>query len=321
MSKRTIVVEKGGLLTTIQDLGRFGSQRFGVVVGGVMDHDSARIANYLVGNDEHAAVLEMTMTGAVLTFQCNAIIAVCGGGLAPIIEGKPFAMWRTIRVKAGETLRFQSTGNGVRTYLAVNGGFFGESILGSESTYLRGKMGGFYGRALKKGDVIECKKTSGRIGWHRSLSPTEIPSYKTLETIRVILGPDRDFFTNEGIKTFLSSKYTIAQAADRMGYRFDGERIAHSRSANILSDSVTFGTIQVPAEGVPIVMMADRQTTGGYPRIAHVIAVDLPRLAQLKPGDAVYFTSVGLQEAHDLYRKRELFLKNLKVSSQCFVQC
>ncbi|HHY20943.1 MAG TPA: biotin-dependent carboxyltransferase, partial [Bacilli bacterium] len=315
MSKRTIIVEKGGLLTTIQDLGRFGSQQYGVVVGGVMDSFSSRVANILVGNDEREAVIEMTVIGAELKFLFDATIAVCGGGFIPMIDGKPCSMWKTIYVKEGETLHFKTTGIGVRTYIAVDGGFFAENILGSKSTYLRGGYGGYHGRSLKKGDVIACKQENWRVNRRLSLSPTMIPCYQTNEAIRVILGPDSDFFTSEGIDTFLTNQYTVSNEADRMGYRLQGEPITHSKSANILSDSVTFGTIQVPAEGLPIVMMADRQTTGGYPRIAHVITVDLPRLAQLKHGDDVYFTSVDLEEAQTLYREREFFCKNDRLAN------
>ena len=313
MTKRIILVKKAGLLTTIQDLGRFGSQQYGVVVGGVMDSYSARVANILVGNHQGEAVLEMTMIGAELAFECDAVISICGGGLQPVIDGYRYKMWQSIQVRAGQTLSFFGNNEGVRTYVAINGGFRGESILGSQSTYLRGRFGGNHGRPLQKGDTIKCGEAGQTIRIGQLLSPTAIPDYPTSQVIRVILGPDLDYFTKTGIDTFLSSKYTISKATDRMGYRFTGDAITHRKSANILSDSVTFGTIQVPEEGLPIVMMADRQTTGGYPRIAHVISVDLPKLAQLMPGNNVYFSKIELDEAQNLYAEREFFFKRLEL--------
>lgn len=317
MTKQEIIVEKPGLLTTIQDLGRIGYQQYGVVVAGVMDSFAARVANILVGNDDNEAVLEMTVIGPTLVFQGEATIAVCGGGLIPCIDGKRQSLWKTIHVKKGETLHFETTNEGARSYVAVAGGLNGETMFHSQSTYLRGRFGGYNGRALQKGDRLIWKKPKKQLPFSRQLVAHAIPSNKRTP-IRIVLGPDADLFSEEGLATFLTSEYTVSSASDRMGYRLEGEKIGGRNEGSLISDAVTFGTIQVTVEGLPIIMMADRQTTGGYPRIAHVITVDLRRVAQLNIGDSLTFTPVSLEEAHSQYRKREIFLKHLKMAGGMF---
>lgn len=315
METNIIRVLKPGLLTTIQDLGRYGYQQFGMVVAGAMDGFALQIANLLVGNNRDEAGIEITMVGPELLFLEDAIIALCGADLSPTLDGHPVPNWTSFHVKSGQILRFGHIRSGARAYLAVSGGLVIPAIMNSKSTYLKAGIGGIAGRALQKGDILRgtkhsfVKKIAGR-----RLATVEIPTYSSKEEIRVLLGPDQDAFTEEGIETFLSQRYTVSHESDRMGYRLTGPSIRHKDRADILSDAILFGTVQVPASGEPIILMADRQTVGGYARIATVISVDFSLLAQLKPNDQLYFRAVSLREAQELYMKQEGLLKMLSLA-------
>ena len=307
----TIQVKQAGMLTTVQDLGRWGFGRFGMPVAGVMDEYAARVANILLGNDESAPVLEITLLGPMLTFDAETAFVISGGDLQPRLNNAPAALWTVQRAREGDTLSFAGLKSGCRAYLAVAGGFQVKAVMGSASTYLRGKLGGYDGRALKAGDML----TTGQAASHKIISGLALPSDDfplERETIRVILGPQDDAFTPKGIDTFLSAPYTVTNEADRMGYRLEGPKIEHKSGADIISDGIAPGAIQVPAQGAPIIMLADRQTTGGYTKIANVISVDLPCVAQKKPGDVVRFEQVTVQEAQRLYREREERLRDLR---------
>jgi len=296
----------GGLLTTVQDLGRYGYERLGVPVAGAMDPFALQAANILVGNRPGEAALEITLVGPTLRATESCLIAITGADLSPRLNGQEMPMWMAVFVRKGWLIEFGERKSGCRAYLAVAGGIDVPPIMGSKSTYLRGGFGGFEGRALKEGDLIPI----GRPAYHLpSLAGNEfpadrIPEYSDAPEVCVILGPQDDHFTEEGIATFLSSEYKVSPASDRMGYRLQGPEIAHKGPTGIISDGIALGSVQVPADRQPIVMMADRQTTGGYPKIATVISADIPLLAQCVPGaSTVTFKAITVEEAQARYRE------------------
>lgn len=309
---RSIEVIKPGMLTLVQDLGRYGYQQFGVPVAGAMDQHAAAVGNLLVGNDRSAAVLEMMMLGPELKLGFDGYIALTGADLNPKINGGPVAMWQTLSVKAGDVLSFAGLKTGLRGYLAVSGGIDTPPVMNSRSTYTKAALGGYEGRALKAGDQLPVGAGSSEGALPVLAIPGEhIPVYGASKEVRVVLGPQDDAFTEAGIQTFLDSVYTVTNECDRMGYRLDGPSIEHVKGGDIISDGIAFGAVQVPGHGKPIVMMADRQTTGGYTKIAGVISVDLPLLAQSKPGDQIRFKKVTLDEAHGLLKAREKFFSEI----------
>lgn len=315
--KPALKVLKPGLLTTVQDLGRIGFQHTGMVVAGAMDAFSLQVANCLVGNRRGEAGLEMTVIGPELKALDDIVVALCGADLGPTVDGVPAPLWKSFVLERGSVLRFRGALSGMRAYLAVAGGICGENVMGSKSTYVRAKIGGIKGRPLRRGDVLERGEggaASRRIG--RSLSADWIPGWNRKEEVRVILGPQEEAFTPKGIRTFLGSEYQVTAQSDRMGIRLRGPEIEHRESADILSDAVSMGAVQVPADGQPIVLMADRQTTGGYAKIAAVISVDLPKLAQLPPGGHVSFREVGIEEAQELAVRQECFLHKLETAGR-----
>ncbi|NEU30224.1 biotin-dependent carboxyltransferase family protein [bacterium LRH843] len=291
MSQKLIEVVKPGMLTTVQDVGRYRHLKDGIVAAGVMDRYAYEMANRLVGNKGGEAVLECTLVGPRLRFLHNATISLCGADLSPQLDGESVRTWWAIPVKKGQTLSFGEARDGMRTYLAVRGGIDVPLVLGSRSTYLKGGLGGFKGRALQKGDILSCYggESDSEPLRSRGLNKAYIPNYMSGKPFQVILGPDEHRFSEKGIETFLLGQYKITQESDRMGCRLQGEQICHKDGADILSDAVTFGTIQVPGDGQPIVLLADRQTTGGYARIGHIVSDDLPRFVQQKPGTIIRF--------------------------------
>ena len=295
----SIHVLQPGLLTTVQDLGRTGQQQFGIPVAGAMDPRSAALANILVGNPQSAAVLECTLMGPRLQFDSPVFFAITGGDLSPALDGVPIPMYRTMQALPGQVLSFGTLRTGCRSYLACYGGIDVPLVMGSRSTYLKAAIGGFQGRPLKAGDRLPVGRTSKSLPNlnNRHLSPEFIP--RPIYTLRVVMGPQDDAFTAAGISTFLTQTYSLTNECDRMGYRLDGPPIQHRTSANIISDGMVFGAIQVPDSGNPIIMLADRQTIGGYTKIAAVISADFRLLGQLKTGDRVRFESVSIQEAQE----------------------
>ena len=309
----SITILNPGMLTSVQDLGRIGYQQYGVSVSGVMDPRSASIANILVDNDEGEAVLECTMMGPHLRFDAPNIIAITGGDLMPTLDGQPMPTYRAVTVQAGQridtyraipvnagqTLRFTMLRTGCRAFVAFAGGLDIPLVMGSRSTDMKAKIGGYQGRKLQKDDVIAFRapKTDLKNLGLRHTSPEFMPraEYK----LRIVLGPQDDAFTERGITTFLSSVYTLTPEFDRMGCRLDGELIEHVKSGDIISDGIAFGAVQVPSAGKPIIMLADRQTTGGYAKIANVISADFRILAQLKAGDKVRFEKVSIAAAQE----------------------
>jgi len=294
-----LLVVDPGLLTTVQDLGRYGHQRVGVPASGPMDRLALVVANRLVGNDDNAATLECTIKGPRLEVREPTIVAVAGAPMGFTVNGQEAPAWTAVGVRPGDVLGFQMASAGCRAYLAVGGGIDVPLVLGSRATYLRGRLGGFGGRALQKGDALPVglsRAGSAREG--RTVPAPLRPTYLAERECRVILGPQDDRFTPEGIQAFLEGPYDVTPQADRMGYRLKGPVITHARGHDIVSDGIPLGGIQVPGEGQPIVLLADRQTTGGYTKIATVIGVDIGAIGQTRPGQRIRFRRVTLEEAH-----------------------
>jgi biotin-dependent carboxylase-like uncharacterized protein len=296
----------GGLLTTVQDLGRAGYERYGMPVAGAMDTFALRVANRLVGNLPDAAALEITLAGPRLQVTEKCLIAAAGADLGLRVNGWDLPPWMAVFVRRGWVIEFVGRRSGCRAVLAVAGGIDVPPVMGSRSTYLSGGFGGFEGRKLLRADLVSI----GRVSFHlperagRTFPQRFIPGYSDAPQIRVVLGPQDDYFTAEGIATFLSSEYAVSSASDRMGCRLQGPKIIHKSETGIISDGIPLGAVQVPPDGQPIVMMADRQTTGGYPKIATVIGADMPMLAQCVPGQsAVRFKAISVEEAQAGYRR------------------
>ncbi len=296
-------VIKPGLLTTIQDLGRFGFQKYGVVTSGAMDPFAMQVANILVGNQRDEACIEITMVGPEFIVMSDFTMAITGADFNIRVNGEPISMWKSIQLKKGDHLVFGSARSGIRSYLSVSGGFDVPIVMGSKSTYIRAGIG----KAITKGDKLfgfVAKRKAG-VG----IFYTEIPTYRKEVEVRVVKGPHTDRFTKEGLNNFFNEIHTISPQSDRMGYQLESQPITHQNGADIWSDAIPFGGIQVPASGKPIILMADRQTTGGYTRIATVISVDIPKVAQLIPGGKIQFKEVDVDEAQNLLSERESFLK------------
>lgn len=329
----SIRVIKPGLLTLIQDQGRFGFRKYGVVTSEAMDPMALRIANMLVGNAEHLATLEMTLTGAELSFENDSLIAITGGDLSFTINGERLPMWRPIFIRAGTVMKGGGCRTGCRAYLAIAGGIEVEQVLGSRSTYARAGMGGYQGRSLQTDDYISVGVLSDvtlsfQEKWYRklerqtalkdwtsvdwSVSSDCLVIYRRYPHVRISRGTHFPLFTPESQQQLFHSSYKITSQSDRMGYRLQGDTLRLAEPIELLSEAVAFGTIQVPAEGYPIILLADRQTTGGYPRIGQVATVDLPILAQMKPGEEIKFTEITRDESEKLLIEREQFLHELQ---------
>lgn len=302
-----IKVLKSGLCTTIQDIGRIGYQQYGIPVSGVMDEFSFIVANYLVEADKNNAVLEIPYLGPTLEFNLDITIAITGANLSPKVNNQDVAMWKSLNIRKGDILSFGAVKSGARAYIAFAGEIDVSIVNGSKSTLLKSKLGGFDGRQLKMGDILEIKNPK-LLSKKNVLNKKYIPNYSNFEEIRVILGPQDDYFTESGIKTFLTSEYEITKDSDRMGMRLDGDIIEHKDKADIISDAAVFGSIQVPGNGKPIILLADRQTTGGYTKIGTVIKADLPKLAQMSPSHKIKFKELTIEEAQGEYIN---FYKNL----------
>lgn len=306
-------VVKPGLLTTIQDAGRYGYRKDGIIVSGAMDAHALKAGNMLVGNTAEEAGIECTLMGPFLLFEAGQLVAITGADLSAEVDGIPVPMWRPIYIDKGAILSFGQARSGCRTYLTVHGGFDLPKVLGSYSTYLRAGFGGFEGRALKTGDLIPFKSAAPdlKVGFNWSLSPKMYQRPED-EVIRVIKGPEFDEFHEKSIAAVLTEKFKISKEADRMGYRLEGAELKLKKKQEMLSSAVTFGTVQVTAEGNPIVLMADHQTTGGYPRILQVVSVDLGKLAQFQTGDFLSFEIITLAQAEALLISAEQEFKQLK---------
>ena len=303
-----------GLLTTVQDQGRLGYQRYGMPQSGAMDRFAQRLANILVGNDADAEVLECTLLGPKLRFHQANIFAICGGDFSPKLDGQSIERNRAYVAPAGSVLELAAAKSGARCYLAFHGGLAVDEEMGSKSTYIKGGIGGIHGRAAQNGDQVAFLAPTTQLPHlaERAVALDFGVRYMAAPTLRVVLGPQDDRFSTAGKQTLFHEAYQVSAENDRMGYRLDGPEIeaAPGCDGNIISDGIAFGSIQVPS-GKPIIMMADRQTVGGYAKIASVAAVDLPLLAQLKTGDTVRFCEVSIEEAQRLYREQCQLLQQL----------
>jgi antagonist of KipI len=283
-----VVVIKPGMLTTVQDRGRWGFQSSGVPVAGPMDPLSHRVANALVGNDADAATLEVTWLGPDLEFEDERVVAIAGADFSLTIEGRPMPSAAAFLVPAGARLRFGPRRSGARAYLAIAGGVAVPPVLGSRSTHVISAMGGMAGRSLRAGDRVPLGPASAASAVGAIPPPPEALS-DGIARLRVMAGPQHEYFTDDVFETLCSASYTVAANSDRMGFRLEGPRLVHKGSDDIISDATPLGVLQVPASGQPILLMADRQTTGGYPKVATLITADLTVAGQLAPGDRVAF--------------------------------
>lgn len=309
----TMTILKPGLLTTVQDLGRKGFQQFGVIVGGAMDSLSYRIGEMLL-QQEPSAALEFTLIGPTVQFNKDAVFCLTGANFLPLLNGKPCPMWKPVFAEKGSILKLSSCSEGARGYLHIKGGIQVEKVLNSYSTYIRAGIGGFEGRPLKKGDELPILESTPNDVGKWTVQPKDWISTDQEVVIRVVKGTEFDRFTDESLKAFENSTFTVSKEADRMGYRLEGERPLETKEKfDLYSEAVTFGTVQVPPSGHPIILMADCQTTGGYPKIAQVISADLPKLAQLQPFAKIRFQFISLEEAQKLKIQQEQALKRLKL--------
>jgi len=295
-----------GPQTTVQDLGRPGHLRDGIPPSGPMDVRAFVIANRLAGNPDGAAGLECTLLGPRFTVETACAIAVTGADAPVTVNGEAAPAWTTLVLAAGDTVRIGAARAGVRFYVAFSGGLDVPLALGSRATYLRGRLGGVEGRGLKRGDGLRVFPAPSPPA--RRLPALEVPSFEAEPEIRVVLGPQADRFTAEGIAAFLGGPYEMLPQSDRMGARLAGPRIVHARGHDIISDGIALGSIQVPGDGQPIVLLVDRQSTGGYTKIATVGSFDIGRIGQVKPGQRVGFRAVDVAEAHRLRRSWEAAL-------------
>ena len=323
----SLSILRPGLLTTVQDLGRPGYQKDGIAVSGALDAVALRVANLLVGNTEGAAGLEITLLGPRIRFDADHLLALAGADLSLTLNGRPVGLHRPVWVAAGAELAFGAPVAGSRIYLAVAGGVAVAPVLGSRATYLRAGLGGLHGRALRAGDQLPTAEPSAvglrlmqqlaknQTSWAQASwtpGPNLCPTPRPNPIVRAVRGPEYGQFRAESQRAFWEQPFAVTTEADRMGYRLQGPVLERLIDTELLSSAVTFGTVQVPASGQPIVLLADRQTTGGYPRLAQVITADFPALAQAAPGQVLRFQEVSLAEAQALYLAQERRLRALQ---------
>lgn len=311
-------IKNPGALTTIQDLGRFGYMNKGFSPSGAVDTFSMKVANALVGNSPGEAVLEATMLGPSIQFHGSAVLAVTGADMDLKLNGVPGPMYRAFSVKAGDLLSFGYARSGCRTYIAAAGGINIEPVLGSRSTNLKCGLGGFHGRALRTGDCMELVREMKSLSFmdRRFYEPGReefraAVSADGLPVLRAVRGPQDEYFTEKGLRTLTESVYTVTNDSNRMACKLTGEPVEFVNSGDIISDGITTGSIQVSSGGMPIIMLADHQTTGGYAKIGTVISVDIPVIGQRKPGEKVRFAFVTVEEAQKLYMQEQRLLKSL----------
>ena len=305
MADHSLLVVEPGLLTTVQDLGRPGAMRFGVAPGGALDRAALILGNRLVGNPAGAAGLEITFLGPRLRFGAATVVALTGADLGATLNGAAAPCWVPVSVAAGDEIGFAPPVNatGARAYLCVAGGIAVAPVMGSRSTDLFGGFGGWRGRGLRAGDHLPLGEAGAPLAdlpRLRLVAPP--PRHDPTDPVRIVLGPQQERFTDEGLATFLGAAFAVSAKADRMGVRLTGPAIAHHHGADLISEGIAHGAVQIPGDGAPIVLLAARQTVGGYPKIATVIGADLDGLGQRRPGDPVRFIAVDVPAARALTR-------------------
>jgi antagonist of KipI len=298
----TIYVQSPGMLTTVQDLGRFGYGPIGVSPSGAADPLSLRIGNLLVGNLEGDAALEITMLGGSFTFPEGALVAIAGADFECSIP-----MWKAHRLQPGETLKIGGARSGARCYLCVHGGIAVKALLGSASTHL---LSGLGGQLVKRGDVLPIGES--RNARPRTISQGFLDLLKPRKSIRATIGPQSDWFSRDSVRTFFTSAYTVTDDSNRMGLRLEGPALETPQRGQMISEGVSLGAIQIPASGKPIILFVEQQTTGGYPKIANVISADLPSVGQLRPRDEIRFELATPEAARAFVRDQEELIVNLK---------
>jgi antagonist of KipI len=304
-----IHVKEPGLLTTVQDLGRYGYSHLGISSGGAADRLAMRIANLLVGNAENAATLEMTLAGATLEFDEANVVALAGGECHCRIGGETAPMWQAVRVPTRGDLACDGMKTGARLYLAAQGGLDVRPMMDSASTNLAGHFGGLEGRRLRKGDVLGVRRGSNsRV---RTLKPGVVERLYSRGPIRVTPGAQHDWFGPQAFDKFLSCPYSVSEESNRSGLRLKGQPISPRVRSQLLTEGVSLGAIQVPQDEQPIILFVDQQTTGGYPKIANVISADMHRVGQLRPREQLRFAEVAIPEAIRLLREQEEWLKQI----------
>ncbi|TKI55662.1 biotin-dependent carboxyltransferase family protein [Brevibacillus antibioticus] len=331
----SIEVITPGLCTTVQDTGRFGFQQVGVSVSGGMDKQAVQIANMLVGNQQTDAVLELTMKGPSLLFHKDMLIAICGGDFKVTINNRSVLPNRAVWIRSGSILKFGLAKEGCRAYLAVAGGWDVPLVMGSRSTNLRGGFGGLAGRMLAAGDQLvqrspgsfsqflanQLAKRAGAAPFYQAnwFIPSSTLVKNGEAVVRVIQGEQFADFSEKSRQSFFEQTYQVSPQSDRMGYRLTGPALELTQSMELISAAVTMGTIQVPPNGQPIILMADRQTIGGYPKIGYVPTIDLPIVAQLRPGEKIHFQEISLRDAQKELIERDSWMKAIKLGIEVTV--
>jgi len=307
-----IEIMSSGTQASVQDLGRIAYQKMGMPISGVMDNYAARCANMLVGNAENAALLESALLGVEIRFLDQNLIAVTGADMDAHINGVKIKAWKSYLMNRGDVLKLSYAKNGLRAYIAFSGGIDVPILMGSSATYIKGKVGGFHGRLLKPCDVLDTHDSS-QAYMIREISTHHIPSYDNNIIVRAVPGPHSECFSHKGVETFFTQTYKVGSRSDRMGIFLEGSPIEfQNETADILSSAVTMGSVQVTNDATPVVLMAERQTTGGYGQIATVISPDLPKLAQARPGDNIVFQKIDVYEAQRLYQEYEQKIATIK---------
>jgi antagonist of KipI len=321
----SLTIIKNGIADSLQDEGRFGYSGYGINPGGVTDRFAARIANFLVGNKANATVLEIHFPGPQILFEQNALISITGADMQPTINGEPVECWRPLMIRKNSLLQFSKLESGAWAYLSVHGGFEGKEWLGSFSTNIKAGAGGWMGRHLQKGDelpigemhiyypvLLSDEQSWIGLPWKADISDT----YQNGQEIFVLKGAEWESIKPDSQIKFIEGRFSILPSSDRMGYQLKGTTLERRDSNDMVSTAVNFGTIQLLSGGQLIILMSDHQTTGGYPRIANVISAHLPKLAQLKTGDAVQFKTVDVETAEELLLAQQQHLQILQRSCQ-----
>ncbi len=304
-------VVRPGLQTTVQDLGRYGFAHFGISASGAADPVSFRLGNRLAGNPEGSPALEMTLVGGEFEFEEPAVVAAAGADFAATMDRSPFPPWTSVQVEKGQTLCFSACRRGARGYLCIRGGLRIPPVLGSASTHLFSAMGGYQGRALKKGDLLEYAPVRTGAPPQPARPPESMIFGGNPVRLRVTAGPQLDFFPPEARALFSASLYQVSEEFSRMGLRLGGPAVTARERSEMVTEGVSLGAVQIAGNGRPILLFVEHQTTGGYPKIANVISADLHRIGQLRPGDQVRFEFATLEDAWSLLQEQEALLRSL----------
>ncbi|QHT67258.1 biotin-dependent carboxyltransferase family protein [Rhodocytophaga rosea] len=323
----SLEIIRPGLLTTVQDTGRYHFRKQGIIVSGAMDTFALRIGNLLVGNSEEEAALEITFAGPEIRFTQPHLIAITGTLGTTYINNEPVSLWKPVFVPKDSVLTFGLPRTGCRAYLTIAGGLDVPKVMGSYATYMRAKMGGWFGRPLQAGDILPCKEPTGYTHKLNNLVKTDAQPYVQATwgfasryypaithepVIRVMRGPEYDHLPEQSKADLWNKSFQVSTQSDRMGFRLQGSKLALNNPVELISSAVTFGTIQLPPDGNPIILMADHQTTGGYPRIAQVISADLSILAQVLPQQTIRFKEISLTDAQQLYYQQESIIRQVR---------